>query len=56
MARARFAKAVSQSAGVPERASVRDSLWFDIEAAESPDDLSLSEAARPVVTVQRVSP
>ena len=44
MARARFAKAVSQSPGAPERASVRDSLWFDIEAAETADDLSLSEA------------
>jgi diguanylate cyclase (GGDEF)-like protein len=44
MARTRFAKAVSQSFEAPERASVRDALWFDIETAETPDDQSLSES------------
>jgi diguanylate cyclase (GGDEF)-like protein len=42
--RTRFAKAVSHSFETPERASVREALWFDIEAAETPDDQSLSEA------------
>jgi hypothetical protein len=44
MARARFAKAVGQSLETPQRASVREALWFDIEAAETPDDESLSES------------
>ncbi|HEU5481525.1 MAG TPA: hypothetical protein VFU80_00320, partial [Sphingomicrobium sp.] len=44
MSRTRFAKAVGQSVETSERASVRDSLWFDIEAAETPDDDSLSES------------
>jgi len=45
MARTRFAKAVGQSpSGTPERASVREALWFDLEAADSPGDESLSEA------------
>jgi diguanylate cyclase (GGDEF)-like protein len=42
--RTRFAKAVSPSLGTAERASVREALWFDIEAAETPDDQSLSES------------
>ena len=42
MARTRFAKAVGQSFEAPERASVRAALWFDIEAAETSDDESLS--------------
>jgi len=44
LARTRFAKAVSPSLGAAERASVREALWFDIEAAETPDDQSLSES------------
>jgi len=44
VARTRFAKAVVQSTEAPERASVRESLWFDIEAAETSDDESLSES------------
>ncbi len=44
MGRTRFAKAVSQSFETPERASVRESLWFDIEAAETSDDESLSDS------------
>jgi diguanylate cyclase (GGDEF)-like protein len=44
LARTRFAKAVSQSFETPERASIREALWFDIEAAETSDDESLSEA------------
>jgi diguanylate cyclase (GGDEF)-like protein len=42
--RTRFAKAVSQSFETPERASIREALWFDIEAAETSDDESLSDA------------
>ena len=41
MPRARFAKAVSQPLEAPTRASVREALWFDIEAAETSDDRSL---------------
>ncbi|MBA3835344.1 MAG: hypothetical protein H0X53_05795, partial [Sphingomonas sp.] len=45
MARTRFAKAVGQTSfGTPERASVREALWFDIEAAETSGDDSLSES------------
>ncbi|HET8535072.1 MAG TPA: diguanylate cyclase, partial [Sphingomicrobium sp.] len=44
MPRTRFAKAVNPSFGSSDRASVREALWFDIEAAESADDRSLSEA------------
>ena len=44
MARTRFAKAVGQSFETPERASVRQALWFDVEAAEIPDDDSLADA------------
>jgi diguanylate cyclase (GGDEF)-like protein len=44
LSRTRFAKAVSQSFETPERASVREALWFDIDSAESPDDKSLAEA------------
>ncbi|QNM82663.1 EAL domain-containing protein [Sphingomonas sabuli] len=44
MARARFAKAVIQPPRTPERASVRDALWFDIQTAETPDDCSLAES------------
>ena len=45
MARTRFAKAVGQtSQGTPERASVREALWFDVGAAETPGDDLLSEA------------
>ena len=45
MGRTRFAKAVGQSPfGSPERASVREALWFDVEAADSSGERSLSEA------------
>ncbi|HUG45367.1 MAG TPA: EAL domain-containing protein [Sphingomicrobium sp.] len=44
MARTRFAKAVGQSNEAPERASVRQALWFDVEAADTSDDHSLSDA------------
>ncbi len=44
MTRARFAKAVGQTNDAPERASVREALWFDIEGAETSDDDSLSES------------
>jgi diguanylate cyclase (GGDEF)-like protein len=44
MARTRFAKAVSQPIEAPERASIRDSLWFDVETAETLDDDSLAES------------
>jgi len=45
MARTRFAKAFGQSSfGEPERASVREALWFDIEAVDASGDDSLSEA------------
>ena len=45
MARTRFAKAVGQSSfGEPERASIGESLWFDIEAAESSGEDSLIES------------
>jgi len=44
MARTRFAKAVGQSpSGTPERASVREAVWFDIEASESSGEELLSE-------------
>jgi diguanylate cyclase (GGDEF)-like protein len=42
--RTRFAKAFSPSLETSERASIREALWFDIEAAESADDRSLSES------------
>ncbi len=44
MQRSRFAQAVSQSFETSERASVREALWFDIEAAENLDDRSLAES------------
>jgi diguanylate cyclase (GGDEF)-like protein len=44
MARSRFAQAVSRSFEKPERASIRQALWFDIEAADSAGDESLSES------------
>ena len=44
MPRSRFAQAVTPSFQPPERASVRDALWFDIESAENPGDQSLAEA------------
>ncbi len=44
MQRSRFAQAVSQSADAPQRASVREALWFDVEAAEFSDDQSLSDS------------
>jgi diguanylate cyclase (GGDEF)-like protein len=44
MSRSRFAQAVSGSSESPDRASVREALWFDIEAAETTGDESLSEA------------
>jgi len=42
--RTRFAKAASTSFQTSDRASVREALWFDIEAAETADDRSLSES------------
>ena len=42
--RARFAKAVGQSFEAPERATVREALWFDIEAPDTSDDDSLLES------------
>ena len=44
MPRSRFAQAVTPSFQPPERASVRDALWFDVESAETPGDQSLAEA------------
>jgi len=44
MPRSRFAQAVSPTSERPERASVREALWFDVEAAETPGDKSLSES------------
>jgi hypothetical protein len=44
VARTRFAKAVGQSFETPERVSVRKALWFDVEAADTSDDGSLSDA------------
>ena len=44
MARTRFAKAVGQSFGTPEKASVRQALWFDVAPAESSGDDSLAES------------
>ena len=44
MSRARFAKAVGQSFETRERASVREALWFDIEAPDTADDSSLSDS------------
>ncbi len=44
MSRTRFAKAVSHSLETPERASVREALWFDIETAETSGDESLSDS------------
>jgi diguanylate cyclase (GGDEF)-like protein len=43
VARTRFAKAVGQSNEAPERASVRKALWFDVEAADTAGDHSLSD-------------
>jgi diguanylate cyclase (GGDEF)-like protein len=42
--RARFAKAVGQSFEAPERASVREALWFDVEAPQTLDEESLAES------------
>ena len=42
--RARFAKAVGQSEGGHDRASVREALWFDIEVAETSDTETLLES------------
>jgi hypothetical protein len=42
--RTRFAKAVNPSFETPERASIREALWFDIESAETSDDQSLSDS------------
>ena len=44
MPRTRFAKAVSPSSETPERASVREALWFDVETADTSDDQTLSES------------
>jgi diguanylate cyclase (GGDEF)-like protein len=44
MPRSRFAQAVSPTSEKPERASVREALWFDVEAAETAGDESLSES------------
>src|SRR6187551_1457993 len=44
MPRTRFAKAVSPSFETPERASIRQALWFDVEAADTSDDETLSES------------
>ena len=44
MPRSRFAQAVSPTSERPERASVREALWFDVEAADTPGDKSLSES------------
>ena len=45
MARTRFAKAVGQTSfGEPERASVREALWFDVEAPDSSGEDSLIDS------------
>jgi diguanylate cyclase (GGDEF)-like protein len=44
MARSRFAQAVNRSFETPERAAVREALWFDVESAETAGDESLSES------------
>jgi diguanylate cyclase (GGDEF)-like protein len=44
MARTRFAKAVSHSDETPELASVREVLWFDVEADETADYDLLKES------------
>ena len=42
MRRARFARAVDMAGAPPERASIREALWFDVQAPDSPDEESLS--------------
>jgi hypothetical protein len=41
MRRTRFARAVEQAGVSPERASIREALWFDIRPSDSPDDDTL---------------
>ncbi|NUS99579.1 MAG: EAL domain-containing protein [Sphingomonas sp.] len=43
MRRARFARAVEAASGAPERASVREALWFDVKTPESNDEASLAD-------------
>src|SRR5688500_16239752 len=41
MRRSRFAKAIEPGGG-REKASIREALWFDLSAPESPDEHSLA--------------
>ena len=43
MRRARFAGAVEASETGPGRASIREALWFDLRAADNPDEESLAD-------------
>ena len=44
MPRARFDQAVNRASDKPERASVREALWFDVKAADTSGDVWLAEA------------
>ncbi len=43
MPRARFAKAVSQVSDIPDRASVREALWFDVKRGDTSEEEWLAE-------------
>ncbi len=43
MRRTRFLRAVEESGAAPARATVREALWFDLEVADTSDDVSLSD-------------
>jgi diguanylate cyclase (GGDEF)-like protein len=43
MRRSRFAKAVESGSQVRERASIKEALWFDVTAPESPEDDALAD-------------
>ena len=51
MRRSRFAKAIETSDTVTERASIRETLWFDIHGTESSEENRLPNGGWPGSTI-----